>query len=134
MGVGNSLEASYALRAAIPAGVWRLSADGIIAGATAQVITVRFEVRLRAAGADGGAADVVVVSFQNRFVRSLENRFAAVRFSASAPAPEVRARAGDLLVLHATALEGDPGASYIFNGEGANSGGEIPRLDLPQAS
>lgn len=132
MGVGDSLEASFPLRGAIRAGTWGLTGDGVIAGATAQVIVVRFEVRLRPAGADGGARDVVIVSLQNRFVRDAVKRFAAVRYRGEAPGPEVRASAGDRLVLRATAVEGDAGSSYIFNGEGPVTGGEIPRIDLPR--
>lgn len=122
MGVGNSLEAAYALRGTVPAGPFRLVGDGILAGDTAAAIDVRFDVLVR---------EKTLVSFQHHFVRDPQKRFAAVRYEEKKDGAAAAAGAGDLLRLRITPTGGDPGAVYIPNGDGASAGGRIPEIDLP---
>lgn len=131
MGVGDSLEASYPLRAPVPAGIYRIVGDGIVAGEGAQRIEVAFELLLRRQGTPRGGGEHIV-RLVHTFVRDLQARFSAVRYEGSAAGPEVAAAPGDLLVLRVTALGGDPTAFYILNGDGARTGGRIPRIDLPR--
>lgn len=128
MGVGDSLEAAFGLSGPIPAGTWGLSLDGLVAGPSATFMVVRFELLLRPMT----GADVVFLRLEHRYPRDPLNRFGAVRLRTSTPAPEVRASQGDRLVLRATGLDGEAGSSFIYNGDGASTGGEIPRLDLPR--
>lgn len=127
------LEAAYVLKGPIPAGTWNLVGDGIVAGDGVRSITVLFEVRLRAQGVTGDASDTIVVMTQNTFMRDQGNRFGAVAFEQQLQGMAVPAVAGDRLVLRITALRGDPGATFIPNGDGVTTGGRIPRLDLPVA-
>lgn len=131
MGVGDSLEAQFPLRAAVPAGTWRIVGDGLVAGPIAVSATVRFDLLLRGPSDPGGG--LRFLSFQNRFVRdpSPERKFSAVRYSASAEGPRLEVNPGDRLVLRVTSVDAEGSASFIVNGDGKLTGGEIPRLDLP---
>ncbi len=135
MGVGNSLLASYALAGPIPAGTWSIIGDGLLAGDTASSIDIRFEVVLRPLASEGDAGGVgpeqPIVVFQHHFVRDPNNRFGAVAYSDQGQGVAATARAGDLLVWRMVGVRGDPGAIFIPNGDGPNTGGRIPRLDLP---
>jgi hypothetical protein len=134
VGAGGSpsfIEAAYTLGAPIPAGDWTIVGDGILAGSGVQSVTVRFEVRLRPKDQSGDGADSVLVAATNTFNRDTTKPFAAVPFKATLPGIAGPAEAGDRLVLRVTATGGDPGGVYILNGEGRNSGGNIPRIDLP---
>jgi hypothetical protein len=133
VGAGGSpsfVEAAYTLTAPIPAGDWTIVGDGIIAGSGTQTVTVRFEVRLRPQGQTAGA-DTVLVSTTNTFNRDAAKPFAAVPYQVTVPGIAGAASSGDSLVLRITATGGDTGAIFILNGEGKNSGGNIPRIDLP---
>ena len=126
------LEAPYTLSGPLPAGTWGLVGDGIVAGDGVNSVTALFEVRWRKQAAASDAADVIVLSAQNSFVRDPDNRFKAVLYETRLPAPAVPAVSGDKLLLRVTALRGDPGASFILNGDGKYTNGRIPHLDLPR--
>lgn len=125
------VEAAYTLKAPIPAGSWTIVGDGIVVGSGAQSVTVRFEARWRKQGQTDGNGDTVLATAMNTFTRDSSQPFDAVPFTTMVPGIAADADAGDLLVLRVTAVSGDPGALFILNGEGKNSGGNIPRLDLP---
>lgn len=132
MGVGDSLEAAYALRGPVPAGLFGLIGDGILAGEGVTFMDVRFDVLHRQA--NGGEA--LLVRFENRFVRDLNARFRAVRYERAAegwgtPPPAGSSGSPGLIVLRVTALDGSLNGSFILNGDGERAGGRIPRLDLP---
>lgn len=135
MGAGSSpnyLEAAYPLAGPIAAGTWGIVGDGILAGNQVQSMTMLFEARLRPAGISDDHADVVLCAVKNTFLRDSSKPFSAVPFSGSVAGVAAAAAPGDLLVYRVTALAGDPGAIYIWNGDGASAGGRIPRLDLPR--
>ena len=54
-----------------------------------------------------------------------------MRYDDSGQGVAAPAQPGDLLVWRAIGVRGDPGVLFIPNGDGPNSGGRIPRLDLP---
>lgn len=134
MRVGDSpsyLEAAYTLRAALSSGSWGFVGDGILAGG--DQVRVRFEARLRPAGTLSGddSRDVVLAQVENTFLRNPNQPFAAVPFAATAAGSPATSAAGDLLVYRATVIGGSAGTMYILNGDGAKTGGSIPRLTLP---
>lgn len=137
MGVGDSppyREAAYVLREPLPPGDYGFVGDGIIAGGIAERITVRLEARLRpqSVAATDDSRDLVLAGVENEFLRDPNNRFGAVAFDTKVPSQSSGGVAGDRLVYRFTVLRGDPGASYILNGDGVTRGGRIPRLDLPR--
>lgn len=134
MRVGDSpsyLEAAYTLRAPLGMGTWGIVGDGILAGG--DQVRVRFEARLRPQGTLSGddSRDVVLAQAENSFVRNTSQPFNAVPFATTVPGSQSGGAAGDLLVFRATVLSGAAGTMYILNGDGAKTGGSIPRLTLP---
>lgn len=125
------LEAAYTLRAPLGTGSWGFVGDGILAGG--DQVRVRFEARLRPQGTLSGddSRDVVLAQVENSFIRNPAQPFAAVPFSGTATGQQATAVAGDQLVFRATVLDGAAGTMYILNGDGAKTGGSIPRLTLP---
>lgn len=134
MRVGDSLsylEAAFTLRAPLATGAWGIVGDGILAGG--DQVQVRFEARLRPQGTLSGddSRDVVLAKVENTFVRNSSQPFSAVPFSATVSGSPTTGVAGDQLVFRATVLGGAAGTMYILNGDGAKTGGSIPRLTLP---
>jgi len=136
VGVGDSLEAAFALVGPIPAGSWHLVGDGIVLASC----DLEFDVIWRRVFGLGGSADVTLASFSHHFdPRVVAPKFDATQFEADATGPETaQASAGDQdqLVLRFTAsVMADAGAGvtdvYIPNGDGANAHGRIPSLTLP---
>jgi hypothetical protein len=128
VGVGDSLEASYALKGPIAAGRWHLVGDGLLLGGAQAV--VRYQVLWRAGG-DAGS-DKVIATFDHRFTRDASAPFGALPYADDVDAAAVPAAAGDLLVLRYSALDGDTGVDFEPNGDGPNTGGAIPHIDLPR--
>ena len=123
MGVGDPLEAEYTLVASIPAGTWRLVADGIII----EPVDVRFELFWRSA-----AGDSVLATFDHHFDPWGNGNFDAVPFEDTRDLEAVPAAAGDELVLRYSAMNATIGMAYIPNGDGAEHNGRIPFVELPQ--
>jgi hypothetical protein len=123
VGIGDPLEAEYPLVAAIPAGTWHLVADGVII----EPVDVQFELIWR-----GDAGDQVIASFQHHFDPNGGGNFDAVAYEDTADADAVPAAAGDQLVLRFSAMNATLEMAYIPNGDGAQTHGRIPFIELPQ--
>ena len=131
-GLPEYVEAAYALRAPIAAGSWGIVGDGIVAGNGALYADVLFEARWRRQGTSDGSSDKVLASVRHTFNRDINHPFSAVPFSTRVPGIAADAAPGDSLIFRITVLGGDTGAFFIPNGDGKQTGGSIPRLDLPQ--
>jgi hypothetical protein len=123
VGAGRSLEAWFDLVADVPAGRWRLVADGIII----EPVDVDFELRWRRAGRD----DVVLGAWSTRFEPLPEGNFDAQPYEATAEAGAITYQPGDQLIFRYTGTGTDLGMAYIPNGHGASHNGRIPFVDLP---
>lgn len=121
MGLGESREAAYRLRAPIRAGTWHLVGDGEGIYAATEV---RFEIIWRA----GGSNSVVATTTHTFMPLAPPNQYNAVPFDADLDGVVVPAAPGDLLILRFSTIGG---ASYIPNGDGALTKGRIPNLTLP---
>ena len=128
MGVGDSLEAAFALVGPIPAGSWHLVGDGIVLASC----DLEFDVVWR------HGEDTILASVSHHFdPRTTGAKFDATQFEADATGLAAPAAAGDQLILRFTAaVLADAGAGvtdvYIPNGDGANAHGRIPSLTLPR--
>jgi hypothetical protein len=132
VGVGDSLEASYALKGPIPSGRWHLVGDGGVLGGGAAQVDVTWEIRWRPAAAADAGSDQLLATFQHHFVRAPDHPFDAIAFEADADGAAAAAvQPGDQLVLRVTATAGDPGVDFVPNGDGAAAKGRDPRIDLP---
>ena len=123
MGVGDSqLEAPFALRGPIPAGVWHLVGDGAVIAS----VDIRYQLIWRS-----GGTDVVLAAFDHHFDPQ-PSGFDAVAFEGEAAGATAAAGAGDLLVLRIIASNTTASTAFLPNGDGANANGRIPYVDLPQ--
>ena len=122
MGTGSPQEAEFTLLADVPAGDWRLVADGII---TAPV-DVTFELIWRKAA--GG--DTPICTFAHHF-DPLPSGFDAQPFEATMPGAALTHAAGDQLIFRYSGANTTSPSAYIPNGDGFRANGRIPYVDLP---
>jgi hypothetical protein len=123
VGAGSSLEAVYRLQGPIPAGTWRLVADGIIL----EVVDVTFEIIWRSAS--GG--DEVLAEFTQSFSPLPGGAYRAQAYEVTADVGAVPAEQGDQLVFRYSGEGSELPMAYIPNGDGEGLGGRIPFIDLP---
>jgi hypothetical protein len=125
IGLGESNQAAFTLRAAIPAGTWHLVGDG---EGIVQSVDVRFDIVWR-----HGGSDAVLATVTHSFAPNPAGpgQFDAVGFEADLPGMVAAAAPGDPLILRFTTVGGAPGAYYIPNGDGAFAKGRDPNLSLP---
>jgi hypothetical protein len=126
VGVGDPLEAAYALTGTIPAGRYHLVGDGLILIA----VDMQFDVLVRPAT----GPDRVLATFTHHFDPPTgPNAGAAVLFDGDADGLAADATAGDQLVLRMTATNAARlGSAYLPNADGPHTKGRIPSISLPQ--
>jgi hypothetical protein len=123
VGAGRSLEAAYRLSDAIPAGTWRLVADGIII----EPVDVRFEILWRRA-----SGDVELAAFTHHFDPLPNGQYTAQAYEQTAEVDEVPAADGDQLVFRYSGQSQELPMAYVPNGDGDRVGGRIPYIEIPQ--
>jgi len=122
VGAGGSQEAEFTLLGDVPAGEWRLVADGIIV----QPVDVRFELIWRkAAGGD------TTIAMWDRHFDPLPMGFDAQAYEVTAQGPALTNATGDQLIFRYTGTNSALPMAYIPNGDGAEANGRIPYIDLP---
>jgi hypothetical protein len=125
VGVGDPLEAAFALVAPVDAGNWHLVGDGIIFN----TCDVTFDLLWRST-----SGDQTLGSWSQHFDAPPAGpaQFDAIAYDADASAPAVAAQPGDQLVLRFTVTnEVGTGGAYIPNSHGAQANGRIPSVTLP---
>lgn len=108
----------------VPAGTWRLVADGIII----MPVDVTFEILWRRDGRD----DVQLAMWEHHFDPLGDGNFDAQPFDETASADAITYEPGDQLIFRYTGTGTDHEMAYIPNGDGAEQNGRIPFIDLPQ--
>lgn len=123
MGAGRSQEAEFLLLGDLPAGEWRLVADGIIVFS----VDVRFELIYRSAGTD------TAIGTWDQHFDPLPEGFDAQAYEVTVDAPAFTFVDGDQLIFRYTGSNTEPSQemAYIPNGDGALANGRIPFIDLP---
>jgi hypothetical protein len=108
----------------LPAGTWRLVADGIIV----YPVDVQFELIYRQAG----GADLMIGTWNQHF-DPLPVGFDAQPYEVTVEAPAFAFGAGDQVVFRYTGTGTEPNQpmAYVPNGDGARANGRIPFIDLP---
>ena len=124
MGAGRSLEAEFLLLGDIPAGRWRLVADGIIV----YPVDVRFELIYRRA-----TGDTAIATWDQHFEPRAMG-FDAQAYEVTVDAPAYTWTMGDQVVFRYTGTNTEPNQpmAYIPNGDGSLANGRIPFIDLPE--
>lgn len=125
MGAGRSQEAEFTLLGDVPAGEWRLVADGIIVFP----VDVTFEIIWRQAA----GTDVPIAMWQHHF-DPLPVGFEAQPYEVTADGPMITQEPGDQLIFRYTGnnTEATQTMAYIPNGDGAIASGRIPFITLPR--
>jgi hypothetical protein len=108
----------------VPAGTWRLVADGIII----QPVDVQFDLVWRRPGAD----DVLLLTWETHFEPLGGANFDAQPYEVTGAARAIDWIDGDQLIFRYTGTGSDLAMAYIPNGDGDDAGGRIPFIDLPQ--
>jgi hypothetical protein len=124
VGAGRSQEAEFLLLDDIPAGRWRLVADGIIV----YPVDVRFELIYRRP-----TGDTAIGTWDQHF-EPLPQGFDAQAYEVTVDAPAFTFAAGDQLIFRYTGTNTQPTQTmaYIPNGDGSLANGRIPFIDLPR--
>nr|ACX33966.1 hypothetical protein [uncultured bacterium RM35] len=126
MGLGESREAPYTLKAAIPAGTWHLVGDG-------ELITQQVEVRFDIVWRTAAGVSTTLASVTHLFDPAPPgNPFNGVPFETDVTGIAAPASPGDKLILRFNTIGGAPGGSYTPNGDGMLAGARVPNLTLPK--
>ncbi len=123
MGAGGSQEATYDLKAAVPAGTYHLVLDAVITHS----VDVTFDLVWRS-----GATDTVLAEWTAHYDPIGGGNYDAQPLEYDETAAAVDTLKGDQLVFRYTADSLCPLDSYIPNGDGVNSNGRIPNITLPK--
>ena len=123
MGTGGSQEASYALKAGIPAGTYHFVLDAVVISS----VDVQFDLVWRR-----GATDMPLVTWNEHYEAIGGGNFDAQPFEYDEQAPAIDFKDGDQLVFRYTGTNAATPQSYIPNGDGVNSKGRIPNITLPK--
>lgn len=125
MGAGSSLEAAYSLADPIPAGTWRLIADGIIL----ESVDVTFDLLVRPAD---GSADRTLATFTHHFDPLPGGAYQAQPYEDTAEVGAVDPEEGDQLIFRYRGESAGLPMAYVPNGDGAITDGRIPNIELPR--
>jgi hypothetical protein len=123
VGAGSSQEAEFRLLGDIPAGQWRLVADGIIV----YPVDVTFELIYRRPSGD------TAIGTWNQHFDPRPAGFDAQAYEVTVDAPAFTWADGDQLIFRYTGNNTQPNQpmAYIPNGDGELANGRIPFIDLP---
>lgn len=108
----------------MPAGTWTFVGDGVITGS----VDVEFEILWRRDGRD----DVTVVSWMQHFDPKPNSDFTATAYEVDGEGDAIDFQGGDQLVLRYTGTGTTVPMAYVPNGEGPDTEGRHPYIDLPQ--
>ena len=127
MGTGGSREAEFILQDDVPAGEYRLIADGII---TAPV-DVTFEILWRRPSRT--PPDIILMTFQQHFEPRGGGNFDAIPYEVTGQGAAIDFEPGmsDELILRYTGMNSVSPMGYVPNGDGDEANGRIPNLSLP---
>jgi hypothetical protein len=126
VGAGSSQEAEWTLVADVPAGEYRLIADGIITNS----VDVTFELIWRVPG----VPDVVLATWMQHFDPLGLPTFPATPYevTATAQAIDFEEGRGDQLIFRYTGINSASPMAYVPNGDGPEHEGRYPHIVLPR--
>ena len=122
MGPGGSQEASFTLKAAVPAGTYHFVLDAIIV----KPVDVTFDLVWRS-----GATDMPLTTWTTHYDPLPGGNFDAQPFEYDQDCPPITWHKGDQLVFRYTGANTTSQEAYIPNGDGSHANGRIPYIVLP---
>lgn len=123
MGLGESQDAAYSLRADVPAGVYHVVCDSIIT----ESVDVTFSLILRR-----GATDTSLVEWTRHWDPLPASSYDAQAYEVDEVAPAIQFEPGDQLVFRYAGASATSPDALIPNGDGARTHGRIPSITLPR--
>lgn len=126
MGLGESHEAPFTLRASVPAGTYHVECDAIIIDS----VDVQFSLIWRHAS---GAPDTTLAQWIKHWEPLADGGYDAQAYETDEAGAAIDYEAGDQLVFRYEGMNTpDEGQTFIPNGDGSKTGGRIPSITLPK--
>ena len=122
MGAGGSLEATYKLKASVPAGTYHCVLDSIIIAP----VDVTFDLIWRR-----GTTDTTLATWQMHFDPRPVG-FDAQPYEIDHQVQAIDWQDGDLFVFRYSGMNSTSNFAWIPNGDGAAANGRIPNITLPR--
>jgi hypothetical protein len=122
LGVGDSLEAAYDLKASVPAGAYHCIIDAIII----RPVDVTFDLIWRS-----GDTDMVLATWDQHFDPNPGANFDAQPYELDVDAPAIDFSPGDQFVFRYSATNTSEAEAFIPNGDGTLADGRIPNFTFP---
>jgi hypothetical protein len=123
VGLGQSQEAPYSLKADVPAGAYHVICDAVITKA----VDVTFDLIWRR-----GSDDMPLATWTQHFDQLPGGVYTAQAYEVDETAPAIAFKSGDQLVFRYTGGNTTGTQAFIPNGDGVKSMGRIPNITLPQ--
>ena len=123
MGLGESREAAFNLRASVPAGVYHVTCDAIITDSVDATFTLIWR---------RGSSDTALAEWTGHWDPLASGRFDAQPYEIDVNAPAIDFKSGDQLVFRYHGQSTKLREAFIPNGDGARASGRLPSIRLPQ--
>jgi hypothetical protein len=122
VGLGESLDAAFTLRASVPAGSYHVTCDGIITESVDATFTLIWR---------RGSTDTILAEWSKHW-DPLPSGFKAQPYEIDVEAPAIDWKSGDQLVFRYHGQSAKLGQAFIPNGDGERNDGRLPNIRLPQ--
>jgi len=122
VGLGESQDAAFPLRADVPAGAYHVECDSIIT----ESVDVTFSLILRR-----GATDTTLAEWMKHW-EPLPSGYKAQAYEVDQVAPAIDFEPGDQLVFRYAGASATSPDAFIPNGDGFRAEGRIPSITLPR--
>jgi len=123
VGLGESQEAAFNLRASVPAGAYHVTCDSIITESVDATFTLIWR---------RGSTDTTLAQWSQHWDPLPNGKYDAQPYELDVDAPAIDWKSGDQLVFRYHGVSTRLREAFIPNGDGARAHGRIPSIRLPQ--
>jgi len=122
VGLGESQEAAFNLRASVPAGTYHLECDAIITESVDVTLTLIWR---------RGQTDTTLAQWVQHWNPLADGTYNAQANEVEMAAPAIDYRSGDQLVFRYSGQSARLRQAFIPNGDGSRANGRLPSIRLP---
>jgi hypothetical protein len=122
VGLGESQEAAFNLRASVPAGTYHLECDAIITESVDVTLTLIWR---------RGQTDTTLGQVMQHWDPRPDGTYLAQTNEVDLTAPAIDYKSGDKLVFRYAGQSANLREAFIPNGDGSRASGRIPSIRLP---
>jgi hypothetical protein len=123
VGLGESQEAAFNLRASVPAGAYHVICDAIITDSVDTTFTLIWR---------RGSNDTTLAEWSGHWDPLGPGMFSAQAYELDVSAPAIDFKPGDQLVFRYHGVSARLREAFIPNGDGDRANGRLPNIRLPQ--